>query len=51
MSPNHETDLARLMDQADQALYKVKQGSRDGYEVYSPLVASGTLTAAPHVKR
>ncbi|MDJ0976866.1 MAG: GGDEF domain-containing protein, partial [Planctomycetota bacterium] len=50
MSPNHETDLARLIDQADKALYKVKQGTRNNYEVYTALSSSSTLTAPPPVK-
>ncbi len=41
MGPNQESNLAQLMDQADKALYRVKQAERDGYEVFQPGTAHG----------
>lgn len=45
MGPNPETNLARLMDEADQALYAVKQSSRDDYQVFEPQGTSNSKVA------
>ena len=45
MGPNQETNLARLMDEADQALYAVKQDSRDDYQVFEPQGTSSSQVA------